>query len=70
MLCCGIVAFIIAVLAGFWRRLRNVPRFVLIGGGAALLAIPVAVLASAEQPRPFGLSRENVLVQAMQSICG
>lgn len=70
MLCCGLAAFLLAALAGSWRRLRRNPRPFLIGGGAMLLAIPAAVLAVTESPDGDGHARENVVRQAMRSICG
>ncbi|TCM16125.1 hypothetical protein EDF56_108113 [Novosphingobium sp. PhB165] len=70
MLCCGLVALIAAAVAGFWRRLRGYPKWMLIGSGAMLLALPAAVLAAAAQTRENGQGRQSVLMQAMQSICG
>jgi hypothetical protein len=68
MLCCGLLVAIVAAIAGSWRRLRSVRWVVLIGGGAALLAVPAIALGTAGPEAP--LSRADVIAQTMQTLCG
>lgn len=69
MLCCGIVAFIVAAVAASWRRLRDHPTVMLIGSGVIFLMLAVAMLATMAPTHTPHLSRENVIIMAMRSIC-
>ena len=81
MLCCGIVACLVAALAGWWRHLdlrfdrrliagwRGNRRGVMIACAAVLLSLPVAVLALAGPPAEHRLDRGNIVIMAMRAIC-
>jgi hypothetical protein len=68
MLCCGLLTLAAAAVLALWRRLRAVPRWLLVAGGAVLIGSPALALALADDSRP--LDRADVIGLAMHSLCG
>ncbi len=68
MLCCGVLTLLAALVIGFRRWLRAVPRSLLVAGGGVLLAVPMLALATTESSAP--MSRADVPDRAIHSWCG
>lgn len=68
MLCCGMLALLVAAALGAWRRLRAFPRTTLALLAALLAASPVVAIATASTGT--GTTRAETWVLAMRSLCG
>lgn len=68
MLCCGVLTLFAALLIGFARWLRTIPKSVRTAGGAVLLVVPVLALAGATAPEPA--NRAEADPPATHAWCG
>ncbi|MGY4399042.1 hypothetical protein ACVWZA_004255 [Sphingomonas sp. UYAg733] len=69
MLCCGLVALVVAGLASVWRRLRHV-SFVCLGMSFVLFAVAPIIALAMSVPDDPTMSRGDVVAASLRSICG
>ncbi|MGH6614986.1 hypothetical protein [Sphingomonas sp.] len=69
MLCCGLLALLAAAMVGLWRRLRALPRAVMVGIATLLALVPIAELAITV-PHDKAMRRADVIAASLRSICG